>query len=77
MYPNSEKQEYIGSGYELHYLIHPPQVINNESCSKKIIGIDSNKWNDYKKGQQMTPKTTCGLKNERAVAGAGLLVTAA
>lgn len=62
MYPNSEKQEYIGSGYELHYLIHPPQVINNESCSKKIIGIDSNKWNDYKKGQQMTPKTTCGLK---------------
>lgn len=64
MYPNSEKQEYIGSGYELHYLIHPPQVNNNESCSKKLIGVDSNTWNDYKKGQSMTSDTTCGLKKK-------------
>ena len=60
MYPAGEKQYYANSGITMG--VRKPQISNsvNKSCSRDIVNIDSVRYDNYIKGEAMSPETTCG-----------------
>ena len=44
--------------------IKTTNINSDTSCSKKILNIDTDRWNNYTiTGQQMNPSTKCGISN--------------
>ena len=45
-------------------MIKNNEIVNNKSCPKTYVDIDSTEWSNFAKGDMMTPDTICGLKKE-------------
>jgi hypothetical protein len=62
---NMNKLGYVdGDGVLSEYPESNKNIVNNNnnSCSKTIVNIDSNQWENYKKSNvQMNPNTKCGM----------------
>lgn len=60
---SSKLAEYPNTMFTIDATTKMPIINNNESCTKKVIGIDTLEWDKYSNtGVPMSNKTVCGLK---------------
>jgi|TARA_B110000093_G_C12970945_1_gene412439 predicted transcriptional regulator len=59
---DGDLREYSSSMYNVANNI--PTIDNTNGCPKDYEGISSVQWNEYKRGMNMGPSTTCGLAKE-------------